>query len=71
MLKGGQCLENRLKLPEIVRRESSPALNEDKSKLKETEREKKKRKGKMSHFQVSNSLFLKSSNFHNYEMRHL
>ena len=44
MLKGGQCLENRLKLPEIVRRESSPALNEDKSKLKETEREKKKKK---------------------------
>ena len=64
------CLENRLKLSEIVRRESSPALNEDKSKMKEREREKKK-KGKRSHFQVSNALFLKSSNFHNYEMRHL
>ena len=37
-------MENRLKLSEIVRRESSPALNEDKSKMKEREREKKKKK---------------------------
>ena len=51
------CLENRLKLSEIVRRESSPALNEDKSKMKEREREREK--GKRSHFQVSNALFLK------------
>ena len=47
------CLENRLKLSEIVRRESSPALNEDKSKMKEREREKKKKvKGHTFKFQM-------------------
>ena len=57
MLKGGQCLENRLKLPEIVRRESSPALNEDKSKLKEREREKKKEKVKCHTFKFQIHFF--------------
>ena len=46
------CLENRLKLSEIVRRESSPALNEDKSKMKEREREKEKVKGHTCKFQM-------------------
>ena len=46
-------MENRLKLSEIVRRESSPALNEDKSKMKEREREKKKKvKGHTFKFQM-------------------
>jgi len=39
-------LENRLKLSEIVRRESSPALNEDKSKMKEREREREREREK-------------------------
>ena len=47
------CLENRLKLSEIVRRESSPALNEDKSKMKEREREKEKVKGDTSSFKCT------------------
>ena len=46
------CLENRLKLSEIVRRESSPALNEDKSKMKEREREKEKVKSHTCKFQM-------------------
>ena len=47
------CLENRLKLSEIVRRESSPALNEDKSNMKEREREKEKVKGDTSSFKCT------------------
>ena len=44
-------LENRLKLFEIVRRESSPALNEDESKMKEREK-KEKVKGHTFKFQM-------------------
>ena len=45
-------LENRLKLFEIVRRESSPALNVHESKMKEREKKKEKVKGHTFKFQM-------------------